>query len=136
MDIFDLQERSACARLDAKRKALFFSVQVPDLDRAREFCRRCRVREECLEFALTVERPKWAMMGGVLIVNARIPTSYTKGLAQKKGKKKGDIPPTLTLDRSLVPDKFEWLIKEAPVTIAAARRERETLQALDNVTVS
>ncbi len=55
------EERAACRGADVE---LFFSVEEEDQQRALEFCARCEVRSECLEYAVT-NREMYGIWGGM-----------------------------------------------------------------------
>ena len=57
---------------------LFFSEQLDDIARAKQFCRACPVRTECLGAALERREP-WGVWGGELLANGKI-------LAQKRNR--------------------------------------------------
>ncbi len=61
---------------------LFFSEQLDDIAAAKQFCRACPVREECLDAALARREP-WGVWGGELLANGKV-------LAQKR--KRGRPP--------------------------------------------
>ena len=67
---------------------LFFSEQLDDIARAKQFCRGCEVRAECLEAALDRREP-WGVWGGELLANGKV-------LAQKRkrGRPPKVAPPT------------------------------------------
>lgn len=50
---------------------LFFSEDLGDIARAKDFCRGCAVREECLGAALSRREP-WGVWGGELLRNGRV----------------------------------------------------------------
>lgn len=56
--------------------ALFFSDQIPDINRARAICAECLYQDPCLQGALDRGEP-WGVWGGQLFANGRI-------LAQKR----------------------------------------------------
>jgi WhiB family transcriptional regulator, redox-sensing transcriptional regulator len=55
------EERAACRGADVE---LFFSVEEEDQKRALEFCARCEVRSECLEYAVA-NREMYGIWGGM-----------------------------------------------------------------------
>lgn len=55
------QERAACRGADVE---LFFSVEEEDQQRALEYCARCEVRQQCLEFSVT-NRETYGIWGGM-----------------------------------------------------------------------
>ncbi len=55
------EERSACRGADVE---VFFSVDEEDQREALEYCARCEVRQECLEYALT-HREMYGIWGGM-----------------------------------------------------------------------
>lgn len=48
----DWRDSALCAQTDPE---LFFPDKGGNADPARDICRRCPVREECLDYAMTVE---------------------------------------------------------------------------------
>ncbi len=62
--------------------ALFFSDQIPDINRAKAICTECVHMTACLEGAIDRSEP-WGVWGGQLFANGRI-------LAQKR--KRGRPP--------------------------------------------
>jgi WhiB family transcriptional regulator, redox-sensing transcriptional regulator len=56
------EERGACRGGDVE---LFFSVEEEEQKQALEFCARCEVRAECLEFAIE-NREMYGIWGGML----------------------------------------------------------------------
>lgn len=56
------QEHAACRGADVE---LFFSVDEADQQEALEYCARCEVRSECLEFAIS-NREMYGIWGGML----------------------------------------------------------------------
>lgn len=55
------QEEGACRGADVE---IFFSVDEEDQQRALEFCARCDVRQDCLEFAIE-NREMYGIWGGM-----------------------------------------------------------------------
>ena len=78
-----------CRDGSASLVELFFSEQLDDIARAKQFCRSCEVRGECLEAALDRREP-WGVWGGELLANGKV-------LAQKRkrGRPPKVAPPTL-----------------------------------------
>jgi WhiB family redox-sensing transcriptional regulator len=60
-----------CRDGSASLVALFFSEQLDDIARAKEFCRGCEVRTECLADALDRREP-WGVWGGELFANGKV----------------------------------------------------------------
>lgn len=60
-----------CRDGSASLVALFFSEQLDDIARAKEFCRGCDVRRECLADALARREP-WGVWGGELFANGKV----------------------------------------------------------------
>ena len=60
-----------CRDGSASLVALFFSEQLDDIARAKEFCRGCDVRAECLADALARREP-WGVWGGELFANGKV----------------------------------------------------------------
>lgn len=52
---------------------LFFSTQINDIVRAKDFCSGCEVKTECLEGALERREP-WGVWGGEYLQNGKIIT--------------------------------------------------------------
>ena len=77
-----------CADTSSALVELFFSEQLDDIARAKQFCRGCEVRVECLEAALDRREP-WGVWGGELLANGKV-------LAQKRkrGRPPKVAPPT------------------------------------------
>ncbi len=71
-----------CRDGSASLVELFFSEQLDDIARAKQFCRGCEVRDDCLEAALDRREP-WGVWGGELLANGKV-------LAQKR--KRGRPP--------------------------------------------
>jgi hypothetical protein len=75
-----LEERwrteARCADSTSALVDLFFSEQLDDILRAKEFCQGCAVREECLDAAIARREP-WGVWGGELFANGKV-------LAQKR----------------------------------------------------
>jgi WhiB family transcriptional regulator, redox-sensing transcriptional regulator len=71
-----------CRDGSASLVELFFSEQLDDIARAKQFCRGCEVRDDCLEAALNRREP-WGVWGGELLANGKV-------LAQKR--KRGRPP--------------------------------------------
>lgn len=67
-----------CRDGSASLVELFFSEQLDDIARAKQFCRACPVRTECLDAALERREP-WGVWGGELLANGKI-------LAQKRNR--------------------------------------------------
>lgn len=76
------REDALCRDGSAALVELFFSEQLDDIARAKQFCRGCEVRAECLAAALERREP-WGVWGGELLANGKI-------LAQKR--KRGRPP--------------------------------------------
>ena len=78
-----------CRDGSASLVELFFSEQLDDIARAKQFCRACDVRAECLDAALERREP-WGVWGGELLANGKV-------LAQKRkrGRPPKVAPPTL-----------------------------------------
>lgn len=55
------QDRANCLNVDPD---LFFPERGASTSEAKEVCRGCEVREECLEYALST-REKWGIWGGL-----------------------------------------------------------------------
>ncbi len=70
---------------------LFFSDQIPDINRAKAICAGCPVAEPCLEGALERQEP-WGVWGGHLFANGKI-------LAQKR--KRGRPPKNRPVDHDI-----------------------------------
>jgi WhiB family redox-sensing transcriptional regulator len=77
-----------CRDGSASLVELFFSEQLDDIARAKQFCQACEVRAECLEAALERREP-WGVWGGELLANGKV-------LAQKRkrGRPPKVAPPT------------------------------------------
>jgi hypothetical protein len=71
-----------CRDGSASLVELFFSEQLDDIAAAKQFCRACPVRVECLDAALARREP-WGVWGGELFANGKV-------LAQKR--KRGRPP--------------------------------------------
>jgi len=78
-----------CRDGSASLTELFFSEQLDDIARAKQFCRACPVRTECLDAALARREP-WGVWGGELLANGKV-------LAQKRkrGRPPKVAPPAL-----------------------------------------
>jgi WhiB family redox-sensing transcriptional regulator len=76
------RQEALCRDGSASLVDLFFSEQLDDIARAKQFCRACEVRTECLEAAITRREP-WGVWGGELLANGKV-------LAQKR--KRGRPP--------------------------------------------
>lgn len=63
---------------------LFFSEQLDDIARAKQFCAECPVKAECLAGALARREP-WGVWGGQLVWKGRI-------LAQKRRRGRPPLP--------------------------------------------
>jgi len=72
------REDALCRDGSAALTELFFSEQLDDIARAKQFCRGCPVRSDCLEAALERREP-WGVWGGELLANGKI-------LAQKRNR--------------------------------------------------
>jgi WhiB family transcriptional regulator, redox-sensing transcriptional regulator len=70
---------------------LFFSDQIPDINRAKAICAGCPVAAPCLEGALARQEP-WGVWGGHLFANGKI-------LAQKR--KRGRPPKNRPADEEI-----------------------------------
>jgi WhiB family transcriptional regulator, redox-sensing transcriptional regulator len=83
------REEALCRDGSASLVELFFSEQLDDIARAKQFCRSCAVRAECLDAALERREP-WGVWGGELLANGKV-------LAQKRkrGRPPKVAPPTL-----------------------------------------
>jgi len=51
--------------------ALFFSEQLDDIARAKQICRQCEVREDCLAAAVARHEP-WGVWGGELFWQGKV----------------------------------------------------------------
>ena len=71
-----------CRDSEGSLTPLFFSEQLDDIAAAKQFCRACPVRVECLDAALARREP-WGVWGGELFANGKV-------LAQKR--KRGRPP--------------------------------------------
>jgi len=71
-----------CRDGSASLVELFFSEQLDGIAAAKQFCRACPVRVECLDAALARREP-WGVWGGELFANGKV-------LAQKR--KRGRPP--------------------------------------------
>ena len=60
-----------CRDEAASMLELFFSEQIDDIARAKEFCQECPVKDLCLSAALHRREP-WGVWGGQLFVNGKI----------------------------------------------------------------
>lgn len=93
---------------------LFFSEQLDDIARAKEFCAECPVKAQCLAGALARQEP-WGVWGGQLVWKGRV-------LAQKRRRGRPPLPR----------DPETGDVIRDPVRIAElraqARREEEELQ--------
>jgi WhiB family transcriptional regulator, redox-sensing transcriptional regulator len=67
-----------CADSSSALVDLFFSEQLDDIRRAKEFCGGCSVREACLDAAIARREP-WGVWGGELFANGKV-------LAQKRAR--------------------------------------------------
>jgi WhiB family redox-sensing transcriptional regulator len=76
------RDEALCRDGSASLVELFFSEQLDDIARAKQFCRGCEVRAECLDAALARREP-WGVWGGELLANGKV-------LAQKR--KRGRPP--------------------------------------------
>ena len=72
------RNEALCHDGSAALTELFFSEQLDDIARAKQFCRACPVRTACLEAALERREP-WGVWGGELLANGKI-------LAQKRNR--------------------------------------------------
>ena len=72
------RDEALCRDGSAALTALFFSEQLDDIARAKQFCRACPVMTDCLEAALERREP-WGVWGGELLANGKI-------LAQKRNR--------------------------------------------------
>jgi WhiB family redox-sensing transcriptional regulator len=66
---------------------LFFSEQLDDIGRAKQICRQCEVREDCLAAAITRREP-WGVWGGELFWQGKV-LSYKR----KRGRPPKVRPP-------------------------------------------
>lgn len=57
-----------CQRDDGE---LFFSEHPRDLERAKELCSACPLRQECLDGALARQEP-WGVWGGQILVGGQV----------------------------------------------------------------
>ena len=82
------QELARCNDGSGSMTELFFSEQLDDIARAKQFCRACPVQAECLDAALERREP-WGVWGGELLANGKV-------LAQKRkrGRPPKVAPPT------------------------------------------
>ena len=76
------RSEALCRDGSASLVELFFSEQLDDIARAKQFCQGCEVRAECLDAALNRREP-WGVWGGELLANGKV-------LAQKR--KRGRPP--------------------------------------------
>jgi len=74
---------------------LFFSEQLDDIARAKQICRQCEVREECLAAARSRREP-WGVWGGELFWQGRV-LAYKR----KRGRPPKVRPPE---ERAAFPD--------------------------------
>jgi WhiB family redox-sensing transcriptional regulator len=83
------RDEAQCRDGSASLVELFFSEQLDDIARAKQFCRACPVRAECLDAALARREP-WGVWGGELLANGKV-------LAQKRkrGRPPKVAPPAL-----------------------------------------
>jgi WhiB family redox-sensing transcriptional regulator len=65
------RSRARCADGNGTLAPLFFSDHVIDIARAKAICRKCSLRERCLEGALERAEP-WGVWGGELLSSGRI----------------------------------------------------------------
>ncbi|HEX2027306.1 MAG TPA: WhiB family transcriptional regulator [Nitriliruptorales bacterium] len=56
------EERAACSGANVE---MFFSVEEQDQQEALEYCARCEVRQECLEYAIR-HREMYGIWGGMM----------------------------------------------------------------------
>jgi WhiB family redox-sensing transcriptional regulator len=82
-----------CASGSPESVQLFFSEQLDDIARARQFCQDCPVREPCLEAAIRRREP-WGVWGGELFANGKV-------LAQKRNRGR---PPKVAPAQFLSPE--------------------------------
>lgn len=68
--------QARCADSSSALVDLFFSEQLDDILRAKAFCRKCPVRQPCLDAAVARREP-WGVWGGELFANGKV-------LAQKR----------------------------------------------------
>jgi WhiB family redox-sensing transcriptional regulator len=88
---------------------LFFSEQIPDINRAKAICATCPLLEPCLRGAVLRAEP-WGVWGGQLFLNGRI-------LAQKR--KRGRPPKVRPPEPEVVlPASIALLIAELDGTEA------------------
>ena len=72
-----------CRDGSASLVELFFSEQLDDIARAKQFCRACDVRAECLEAALERREP-WGVWGGELFIQGVVvPRKRPRGRPRK-----------------------------------------------------
>lgn len=95
------RDAALCRDGSAALVDLFFSEQLDDIARAKQFCRGCEVREQCLAAALERREP-WGVWGGELLANGKI-------LAQKRkrGRPPKVAPPQLLSPVIRVQDVLE-----------------------------
>ena len=60
-----------CADSSSALVELFFSEQLDDILRAKEFCQGCAVRQPCLDGAIDRAEP-WGVWGGELFANGKV----------------------------------------------------------------
>jgi len=78
------RQQARCADGLGTLTELFFSEQLDDIARAKEFCAECPVQVECLTGALARQEP-WGVWGGQLVWKGRV-------LAQKRRRGRPPLP--------------------------------------------
>ena len=77
------RNEALCRDGSAALTELFFSEQLDDIARAKQFCRGCPVMTDCLEAALERREP-WGVWGGQLFVQGVVvPRKRPRGRPRK-----------------------------------------------------
>ncbi len=95
-----LRSRARCRDGNGTLTHLFFSEDLYDIARAKAICRKCPVRDLCLETALERQEP-WGVWGGELVASGRIVTNK-----RPRGRPPRVPRPELEVDEVPVPPHY------------------------------